>query len=39
LKKLFPTCGAPVRKMNTTDDLDISYLKINNTTNVVFKLY
>ena len=37
--KLSPTCGVPLRKMNTTDDQDISYLKINNTTNVVFKMY
>ena len=25
--------------MNITDDLEISYLKTNNTTNVVFKMY
>jgi hypothetical protein len=36
---LFPTCGAPLRKMNTTDDLEISYRVINNTTNVFFKMY
>jgi len=39
LNKLFPTCGAHLRKMNITDDLEISYLKINNTTNVFFKMY
>ena len=39
VNKLFPTRGAPLRKMNITDDLEISYLKTNNTTNVVFKMY
>jgi len=39
VNKLFPTCGAPLRKMNTTDDLEISYLKTNNTINVFFEMY
>jgi hypothetical protein len=39
VNKLFPTCGAPLRKMNTTDDLEMSYLKTNSTTNVFFKMY
>jgi hypothetical protein len=39
VNKLRPTRGAPLRKMNITDDLEISYLKTNNTTNVVFKMY
>jgi hypothetical protein len=39
VNKLFPTCGAPLGKMNTTDDLEISYREINNKTNVFFKMY
>jgi hypothetical protein len=29
VNKLFPTCGAPLHKMKTSDNLKISYLKIN----------
>jgi hypothetical protein len=36
VNKLRPTRGAPLRKMNITDD---NYLKTNSTTNVVFKMY
>lgn len=39
VNKLFPTCGASLRTMNTTDNLEISYPKTNNTINVFFEMY